>query len=322
MPETQPKVSIGIPVYNGENFLEEAMRSVLAQSFDDLELIVSDNASTDRTAEIVRDLAAGDRRVVALRNDRNLGAAPNYNRAWAAARGTYFKWLAHDDRMLPGYLEATVSALEAAPDAVLCNSLVEYIDGAGKHLGLYDSGLANADRPSPAERFAAMVLRSHSCVDFFGLLRRSAMENSLLHGPFHGADRAFLAQMALRGRLLQLETPLVQMREHENRYTRRHASLVERMRWHDASRPGRLVFPTWRLYGEYVKMVHHEPLPIGEKLRCWAVLGRWWFVNWNAVRAGVDMVAVAAPGIVGFAERIKTRLFGAAPGHFHQPHSH
>ncbi len=321
MRETPPKVSIGIPVYNGENYLEEAMRSVLDQSFDDFELIVSDNASTDRTAEIVRDLAAADPRIVVLRNERNLGAAPNYNRAWAAARGTYFKWLAHDDRLLPGYLEATVTALEAAPEAVLCNTVVEYIDGDGAHIGHYDSGLGAADRASPAERFAAMILRSHSCVDFFGLVRRTAMENSLLHGPFHGADRAFLAQMALRGRLLQLDTPLVQMREHENRYTRRHASLVERMRWHDADRAGRLMFPTWRLYAEYVKMVRREPLPFGEKLRCWSVLGRWWFVNWNAVRAGVDLATVAAPGLVGFAERVKIRLFGAAPGHFHQPHS-
>ncbi len=322
MHSSSPRVSVGIPVYNGENYLEEAMRSVLTQSFGDLELIVSDNASTDRTPEIIRDLAAGDPRVVCLENARNLGAAPNYNRAWAAARGTYFKWLAHDDRMLPGYLEATVAALEAAPDAVLCNTVVEYIDGAGQHIGHYDSGLRSADRPSPAERFAAMILRSHSCVDFFGLVRRSAMENSLLHGPFHGADRAFLAQMALRGRLIQLDQPLVQMREHENRYTRRHASLVERMRWHDASRASRLVFPTWRLYAEYVKMVRQEPLPVGERLRCWSVLARWWFVNWNAVRAGVDIAAVVAPGLVGFAERVKTRVFGAAPGHFHQPHSH
>ncbi len=322
MNEPTPRVSIGIPVYNGENYLEEAMRSVLEQTFDDLELIVSDNASTDRTPEIVGDLAASDPRVRCLRNERNLGAAPNYNRAWQAARGTYFKWLAHDDRMLPGYLEATVAALDAAPDAVLCNTVVEYIDSAGRHIGYYDSGLRHADHPSPAARFAAMILRSHSCVDFFGLVRRSAMENSLLHGPFHGADRAFLAQMALRGRLIQLDRPLVQMREHENRYTRRHASLVERMRWHDASRASRLVFPTWRLYGEYVKMVRGEPLPLAERLRCWGVLGHWWFVNWNAVRAGVDLAAVLAPGLVGVAERVKTRLFGAAPGHFHQPHSH
>ncbi len=317
-----PLVSVGIPVYNGQNYLEDAMRSVLAQSLDDLELIVSDNASTDRTAEIIQDLAATDSRIVYLRNPRNLGAAPNYNRAFAAARGRYFKWLAHDDRMLPDYLARTVAALEDAPDAVLCNTVVEYIDGRGHSIGTYDSGLRAADDPRPSRRFAAMILRSHSCVDFFGLIRRSAMEGSLLHGPFHGADRAFLAQMALRGRLLQLPEPQVQMREHENRYTRRHASLVERMRWHDARQASRFVFPTWRLYAEYLRMVRSEPLPAAERIRCLGALGRWWLVNWNLVRAGVDCMAVAAPGLVGLAERVKTRLFGAAPGHFQQPHSH
>ena len=84
----------------------------------------------------------------------------------------------------------------------------------------YTSVLGEAGGADPAERFAAMALRSHSCVDFFGMIRREAMVGSLLHASFHGADRVFLAQMALRGRLLQLPEPLVQMREHRERYTR------------------------------------------------------------------------------------------------------
>src|SRR5512147_185345 len=114
-------VSIGLPVYNGENFLEAAVRSVLSQSLDDLQLVISDNASTDRTAEICRDYAAADPRVVYLRNETNLGAAPNYNRTFHESTGRYFKWLAHDDQMGPQYLERTVGALEARPEAVLCN---------------------------------------------------------------------------------------------------------------------------------------------------------------------------------------------------------
>ena len=106
-----PRVSIGIPVYNGENFLEEAIRSVLAQTYQDLELVIADNASSDRTAEIGQDFAASDGRVRYVRNARNLGAAPNYNRVWEQSRGDLFKWLSHDDRILPGYVAATVAAL-------------------------------------------------------------------------------------------------------------------------------------------------------------------------------------------------------------------
>lgn len=311
-----PRVSIGIPVYNGEDYLEDAIRSVLGQSFDDLELIVCDNASTDRTPQIIRDYAASDRRVVALTNPRNLGAAPNYNRVFRQSRGAYFKWLAHDDRMLPDYLQETVAVLDARPDVVLVNSLVEYIDPAGRPIGIYDSGLSRADDPSPSRRFAAMVLRSHSCVDFFGLVRRAAMTDSLLHAPFHGADRAFLAQMALRGRLAQLRTPLVQMREHPHRYTRRLRRVADRARWHDASLAGRFVFPTWRLYREYLRLAFGERLTVRERVRVLIVLLAWWGVNWNALRALVDVADAFLPGLAGLAEEVKARLFGPAPGHF------
>ena len=310
-----PAVSVGLPVFNGETFLEVAIASVLAQTFDDLELIICDNASTDRTAEICRDYAARDSRVRYFRNPHNLGAAPNYNLAFSHARGRYFKWLAHDDRITPSYLAKTVRVLDERSDAVLCNSVVTYIDKNGAPIGLYNTGLALADSQSAAARFAWMVLQSHSCVDFFGLIRRAALQSSLLHGSFHGADRALLAQLAIRGRLIQLPAPLVEMREHPNRYTRSNVRSADRAAWHDASKRGKVSFPTWRLYAEYLKMVRNERMLPNERALCYAALARWWAVNWNIARAGVDVLAVVAPGIPGAAERLKVRLFGAAPGH-------
>jgi glycosyltransferase involved in cell wall biosynthesis len=310
-----PLVSVGVPVYNGEAFLEDAMRSVLTQTLAELELILCDNASSDRTAEICRDYAARDPRVRYFRNARNLGAAANYNLAFSHARGRYFKWLAHDDRMLPSYLAKTRRILEERPDAVLCNTVVSYIDSAGGQLGLYDSRLSGADSLSPSERFAWMVLRSHTCVDFFGLLRREALRGSLLHDTFHGADRALLAQLALRGRMIQLPAPLLAIREHPNRYTRAQLRSGDRAAWHDGTAGSQPSFPTWRLYREYLKMVRREALSPAERSRCYGVLARWWGYNWNVARAGVDLLAVAAPSAPALAERLKTRLFGAAPGH-------
>jgi glycosyltransferase involved in cell wall biosynthesis len=311
-----PLISVGLPVFNGENYITEAITSVLGQTCTDLELIVQDNASTDRTAEICRQFQAMDSRVRYYRNPRNLGAAPNYNLAYNLARGRYFKWLAHDDRLRPDYLKMAVSALEERPDAVLCNTVVRYIDADGEFIGLYDSGLGRADIQSPSKRFSSLVLSSHSCVDFFGVIRRDAMKHSLLHGSFHGADRAFLAQLALRGSFVQLAEPMNEMREHDARYTRKQARVTERVAWHDVSLRGRIAFPAWRLYAEYVKAVRGERLPARERLRCYGVLAHWWFTNWNAVRAAVDLLAVAVPSAPGTAERIKTRFFGAAPGHF------
>lgn len=310
-----PVASVGLPVFNGETFLEVAISSVLAQTFDDLELIICDNASTDRTAEICQDYAARDRRVRYFRNPENLGAAPNYNLAFSHARGRYFKWLAHDDRMTPSYLAKTVRVLEERTDVVLCNSVVSYIDQNGAPIGLYNSGLASADSQSAAERFAWMVLKSHSCVDFFGLIRRNVLKTSLLHGSFHGADRALLAQLAIRGRLIQLPAPLVEMREHPHRYTRQNVRSRDRAAWHDASKRGKISLPTWRLYAEYLKMVRGERMLPKERVGCYAALARWWTVNWNMARAAVDLVAVVAPGAPVAAERLKVRIFGAAPGH-------
>ena len=89
--DDRPLVSIGMPVFNGDRYLEKALDSILEQTLDDFELVICDNASTDRTGEICRDYAARDRRIRYLRDDTNIGAHPNYNRTFAEARGRYFK---------------------------------------------------------------------------------------------------------------------------------------------------------------------------------------------------------------------------------------
>jgi hypothetical protein len=106
------------------------------------------------------------------------------------------------------------------------------------------------------------------------------------------------------------------MREHGARYTRQNATPAQILHWHDASARSTIALPTWRLYADYVKMVQHETLYMGDRLRCYGVLAEWWARNWNAIRAAVDLVAIVAPGAQQAAWRVKARLFGAAPGHF------
>jgi len=116
----RPKVSIGLPVYNGENYLRNALESILDQTFRDFEVIISDNASTDRTGEICREYAAKDPRIRYCRNDRNLGAAGNFNRAFELSSGEYFKWAAHDDVIERDFLSSCVSVLDEDPSVVAC----------------------------------------------------------------------------------------------------------------------------------------------------------------------------------------------------------
>ncbi|MET0618632.1 MAG: glycosyltransferase family A protein, partial [Thermoanaerobaculia bacterium] len=115
-------MSIGLPVYNGEDYLEEALDSIAAQTYRDYEVVISDNASTDRTAEICERYAARDSRIRIVRNPSNIGGDRNYYRCFELSRGKYFLGTAHDDRFDPKYLERVLAVLEADPEAVFCHS--------------------------------------------------------------------------------------------------------------------------------------------------------------------------------------------------------
>ena len=129
--QDRPLVSIGLPVYNGEAYLEEALRCFLDQTVDDLEIVVSDDASTDRTAEISQDLAAKDGRIRYFPGVEQRGASRNFNRVFACSRGRYFRWAAHDDLCAPTYLERCLEALESGSDVVMAHSAAAYIDSSG-----------------------------------------------------------------------------------------------------------------------------------------------------------------------------------------------
>jgi glycosyltransferase involved in cell wall biosynthesis len=307
-----PRVSIGLPVYNGENYLAEAIRSVLGQTFPDLELIISDNASTDRTSEICRKYAAADQRVRYLRNEKNIGAALNYDLVWHKSTGTYFKWLAHDDRLLPNFVAATVSELESNRDAVLCNTVVDYIDQFGEHLGFYRSVIKDSGTENPAERFAAIILQMHTCVDFFGMIRREAMQNSLLHKAFRGSDRAFLAQMALRGRMLQLDEPLVQMRQHPEQYSQIQ-NVREQVAWMDPIRTGERELSILRIFRVYRQLIETESLSQADRQACRRVLRRFWIQGWSLGRLIAELLSIPFPRASSIfrAIAIKLKMSGA-----------
>jgi len=309
-----PRVSIGVPVYNGENYLAETIESILAQSFTNFELIICDNCSTDNTAEICEKYVSRDRRINYSRNEHNLGAIPNFNRTFSLSTGEYFKWAAHDDVLTKDYLINCLSALEGNTHAVLCQSLVQYIDGNGENMKIFDSQLSGTKDPHASTRFAAITLLPHPCNEIFGLIRTQVLMRKNPMGTFHGADRALLAELALYGQFIQLHEPLLKMRLHPTRYTESRTRPNDRLVWHDTQSAGKMHFPTWRLYREYLTMVRTKLKSPRERLCCYGHLLRWWIFNWNWARMTVDLVAVIAPGTTTHAERIKQKLFGPRPG--------
>jgi glycosyltransferase involved in cell wall biosynthesis len=311
---TEPRVSIGLAVYNGERYIAESIESILGQTFVDFELIIIDNASTDRTEEICRDFESRDPRIRYIRNAENLGASPSHNRCVELAVGEYFQWASHDDVIHPDCLKECVEALDSDPSALLCHSLIELIDEKGETLDVHDTFLTGSDSPRPSVRFASLALRPHACLQTYSLMRTRLLRRTRLLGSYHGSDRALLCELALVGRFIRLPKPLYKNREHPGRYRRSAKTARERRAFYDTRQTGRLSLPTADLYGEYVRMVPRHVEDRRERLRCYASLARWWFVNWNLARLVVDIAAVVSPGIVIRAERLKQRFFSPEPG--------
>lgn len=292
---TPPRVSIGLPVYNGERFVSEAIRSLLGQTYEDLELIVSDNASSDRTGELCLDFAKGDSRLRYHRNPENLGAAANYSRVFELARGEYFKWAAHDDVCCPEFVERCVAALDADPGIVLASAGTVTIDESGREQRAWEarSGL---DDPQPENRFAE-ALRPVETFPIWGLIRRSALVRTRLLGPYTSHDRPLLAELSLHGRFVEDPEPLLRHREHPGRSVRLHDFTDPRtaIAWYAPEKAGRRTYPSWRLWREYAAAIGRAPVSWRTKARCHRHLLRWSRTHAGDLAADVMTGAATLP---------------------------
>ena len=223
-----------MPVYNGERYIEETLRSLLAQDFKDFELIITDNASTDRTEEICRQFAAREPRIRYVRNERNLGAAANYNLGLSLATGEYFKWCAHDDLLSPNCIGALVNALDQDPGAIAAFPRTQCIDEMGTAIPMVGEQLPDGRGLSPAQRFMRGIHQGGTMFEIFGLYRRDILRKTMLHLPYYGSDRALLAEIAILGEFVRVPTATFFNREHRTRSININDKLA-RARWQGAS---------------------------------------------------------------------------------------
>ncbi len=275
-----PLVSIGLPLYNAERYLGEALRSILSQSYRNFELIISDNASTDDTENICRQFASRDNRIAYYRNDSNLGGSPNFNRVYQLATGKYFKWAAHDDLISADYLAKCVAVLEADPGVVLCHSRTLRIDREGSVTGNYDSSL-RTDSSRVHERFSDLVLVRHFCTLIFGVIRTSVLAKTPLMGSYIGSDRNLLAELGLYGRLHELPEYLFYRRDHPGTSLRTIPNYRDRLAWFDTSKKGRIVLPYWKNMCEFTRSVMCVPLNDSERIACLLQVLRWTRKGWK-----------------------------------------
>lgn len=287
----RPRVTIGLPVYNGSKYLAGALDSILSQTFRDFELVISDNASTDSTRDICLAYAARDGRIQYVRQERNIGAGPNHNYCARRAAGEYFRWASHDDLMEPEYLAKCVAALDAEPDAVLCHTITRIIGDKGETFAVHLTGL---DAPRPSDRFATIILKPHWCVEMFGVIRASALARTHLISGYFGGDKTMLAELALLGRFLHVPEPLFVNRDHPDRSLRA-VPFHKRQAFHDTGNTRRRV-THWALYTDYWRAVRLYAADGEERARCYGHLLRWWFTNLNMVRVPLDVVYAFIPG--------------------------
>jgi glycosyltransferase involved in cell wall biosynthesis len=305
----RPRVSIGLPVFNGERYLAAAIESILAQSFVDLELIICDNASTDATKAICMRYANEDQRVRYFRHDQNLGAAANFNFTVKLATGEYFKWAAHDDLLEREFLEKCIEALEADPGAVLCCSLATMLGANGaKWRERYDAARLNVEHPRPSQRFGAR-LRTLRFVEVFGVIRTKTLKQTDLIGKYPYADRVLLAELALFGRFINIPEFLFTLRDHPERSARL-KNPEDLLAWYDPDRTERRVFATWTRYSAYLRMIRRHVSDPAEKARCWGMVLWSLCVNGHLLRLALDPLIALDPRIFPAIMSVRHKLFG------------
>jgi polysaccharide pyruvyl transferase WcaK-like protein/glycosyltransferase involved in cell wall biosynthesis len=267
-------ISVGLPVYNAERYLRHAVSSVLSQDFEDFELIISDNASTDATRDICAEYAAADKRVRYFRNASNIGAAPNFNRVFSLAKGQFFKWLSCDDECCPGMLRRCAEVMATAPNSVaLVYPQGEVIDENGVPVGPMLEHVGTR-RLRPHQRLSWTLFKHNSAIALCGLIRSSDLKRTRLRGSFVMDDCALLAELAMLGEIWEIPDVLLRIRLHPANALASCDGTRSLMTWLDPENKRKVFFlpPRARFALEIFRAVSYLPLLPLDKLLCYAVI--------------------------------------------------
>ncbi len=293
-----PLVTVGMPVYNGGSDLHEGIESILEQTFRNFELVVSDNASTDDTEQIVRRYAAEDGRIRYFRNPENVGAPANYNAVFHRARGRYFKWASANDLCKPRFLEACVQELESRSDVVLCYPRTRLWDRDHGRITDFED---NLDLPfdDPVRRFIECFHRLRLNNAMNGVIRRDALAKTRLIQNFMASDMTFMAELSLAGKFAEIDEFLFYRRVDRASMaaSRSEHSLLAH---YDPRRRRAMAFQEWRTLFEYWAIVNRSRLTAGQKARLYGHVVK---VSYWSVPQLLEDIRVASKRPVGSSGR-------------------
>lgn len=253
-----------MPLYNAEMFLEQTLDSLLAQTFNDFEIIISDNASTDQTKTICQSFMAKDSRIRYFRNEKNLGAAFNYNRTFELSSGKYFKWAAGDDVCAPDYLEKCVPVLEEHPEVVLCYPRTTIIDEYGRTIKQYHDGL-DLRSPNMSDRFRWAVQRTLECNAVFGLIRSDILRKTPKIGNYNSTDRVLLVELTLYGQFYEIPERLFLRRDHA-KASSSNTSAESQQEFYDPKIKENIRMVHWNLFIQHLAVIHRAQVKFSIKV--------------------------------------------------------
>jgi glycosyltransferase involved in cell wall biosynthesis len=273
-----PRIAIGLPVHNGQNYLRDAIESILDQSYDAFQLVITDNCSTDATEGICREYAARDPRIEYHRHPENIGAAPNFNSCFQLCQGRgieYFKWAAHDDVLGRDFLKVCVERLDADPRLALAHTLSVRIDKDRRTVGTYDSEFP-LDGARARDRFFRILWVDHF-TEIWGLMRASFLNKTILYGSFIGSDRTLLAEMLLQGGIAYIPEYHFFRRDHAENYCNSQRTAEDRMKWFDPKKKNAKLRNAPAKVLHYLAAIGRLPMPMTERLACASMLAGWGF---------------------------------------------
>ena len=295
-----PRLSIGLPVYNGERHLADSIEALLGQSYEDFELIISDNASTDSTGSICQHYGEQDPRIRYFRQDQNIGLCPNHNFVLERSRGEFFKWAASDDLYGRDLLTRCVEALDEHPDVVLAHAYEGVVDDAGNLTQAMDYPLATDSLHAPV-RFRSVLFGGSGLLessdpevrgfvrvdnsgilracDIYGVTRTAVMRQVAPLGSYHHSDRIIICALALHGPFYIVPEWLYFRRDTSDRTYQKFPKLRDRCEVNDPARKNRLLHPTVRLLAEYflgyIGAIHRAPQSPADRQECYRDLAHW-----------------------------------------------
>lgn len=281
MSTSVPRLSIGLPVFNGEDYVEQAIDSILSQTYTDFEFVISDNASTDRTEEICRSYAAKDPRIKYFRNPKNIGATQNWYRVLDLASGEYFASVAHDDLYARDYMEKCISVLDQDSSIIVCYSKTSIIDQQGcpleddRILKMLSAKIDTVSA-SPSTRLYNVLAVDYLCIQLYGVMRTQTLRDTKVFAGYYSCDRNTLAELALLGKLYEIPEYLFFHRIYPEAlgaaaYSGRS---VQELFLLDPGTDWNEGFSAFKVYRNYFSSVAQATIPAGEKLKSYGYISR------------------------------------------------